>query len=197
MMLRDADGSEIARIIKNLVDVCTLQQLDIDSLPYFDIEYLFLQIRSKSLGETVDVNVNCKCGNKIKTSYNIDDLIVDKKENHTNIIKLNDTTGIEMKYPSIDFAIKLFEEEDNIQIIDDLIISCIDSIYDKNNCWQASDLSRKDIQEFLDNLQEHHFKLIENFFATSPQVIQEIKAKCNRCSADLDVKLKGLYNFFV
>lgn len=197
MMLKNADGPEIARIIKNLVNACTFGKLDVENMPYFDIEYLFLQIRSKSIGEIVDVSINCKCGNKVKTSYNIEDLKVDQTENHTNQIKITPTTGLMMKYPSIEHAIKLFEESDDVDVMDDLIISSIESIYDKENVWYTKDLSKEEIKEFIDNLQKHHFDMIENFFVSSPQIVQEIKATCNQCESDLDVKLKGLYNFFV
>lgn len=196
MTLKNADANEVARIIKELIRVCTFDKLNVNELPYFDIEFLFLQIRAKSIGEIVDVNVNCECGNKIKTNYNIDELTIETHDNHTSNIQLDDSCGLIMKYPSIDKAISIFETEDP-KIVDDLIISSIDSIYDKDNYWEAKNLEKEDVQKFIDNLQKKHFDAIEQFFITSPQVVQKIKAKCDKCQTEIEARLKGLYNFFV
>lgn len=198
MTLKNASGAEIARIITQLVDSCTFNALDINNIPYFDIEYLFLQIRAKSIGEVVDVKVKCKnCDNKINTSYNIDDLKVIKKDNHTNKIELSPTTGIIMKYPNIEYAIKLFDSEDTNNVISDLIVSSIEAIYDKDNYWTSDILDKTEINEFIDNLQKPDFDKIENFFVSSPKIVQEIEGKCDKCESDIKVKLEGLYNFFV
>lgn len=194
--MKNADANEISRIIQDLVQVCVIDEINAKNLPYFDIEYLFLQIRAKSIGEVVDVNVNCKCGNQIKTSYSIDDLIVEKSDKHTSKIQLDANCGLIMKYPNINDAIRLFED-DNPAIVDDLIINSIEAIYDGENYWSSKDLEREKIQEFLDNLQKKHFDMIEQFFITSPQILQVIKVKCDKCDTDIEARLKGLYNFFV
>ncbi len=198
MTLKNADGSEIARTVKDLVDACTFNKLDMKKISYFDIEYLFLQIRAKSIGETVDVNLKCgNCKTKVSTSYNIDDVKVIKNETHTNKIQLTSTTGIIMKYPSIEGAISLFNNQDDTEELDSLIISSIEAIYDKDNYWTSDSIEADDLKDFLNNLQKKHFDMIENFFVSSPKIVQEIDANCNSCGSDIKVKLEGLYNFFV
>ncbi len=196
MTLKNADANEVARIIKELVNVCTFGKLNVEELAYFDVEYLFLQIRAKSIGEIVDVNVNCECGNKVKTNYNIENLTIEKHDHHTNKIMLDGSIGLLMKYPNIDKTISVFESEDR-EIIDDLILSSIEAIYDKDNYWDASTLEKEELQSFIDGLQKKHFEAIEQFFLTSPQVVQVIEAKCDQCGNDIKAKLKGLYNFFI
>ncbi len=197
MTLKNADGVEIARIITSLVDACTFNKLDMAKIPYFDIEYLFLQIRSKSIGETVDVKLKCRtCDNQVSTSYNIDDLKVIKNESHTHKIELSATTGIMMKYPSIEKAISLINDQEDENSLNDLIFDSIEAIYDKDNYWTADMIEEEDFKEFINNLQKSHFDMIENFFVSSPKVVQEIEAKCDKCDSDIKVKLEGLYNFF-
>lgn len=197
MTMQKADESEVTRMLKQLIDACTLGKLDVDKLPYFDIEWLFMQIRSKSIGEVVDANVNCKCGNKIKTSYNIEDLQVVQGDNHTNKIDLDGNCGVIMKYPSIDDAIKVFESDSDVESANDIVLSNIESIYTKKDFWDAKDLERQDLQDFVDNLPKEQFDKIENFFKTSPKIVQNINVNCDKCETDIHIKLQGLYNFFV
>ena len=100
MTLKDADYTEINRVIKELIDVCTFKQLDLDDLANFDIEYLFINLRAKSVGETLDLIINCECGNKIEHTANLLDAKVVKNKTHNNKIQLTDTIGIEMRYPT-------------------------------------------------------------------------------------------------
>lgn len=197
MTLKNADGSEIAKTITDLVNVCTFNKLDMEKISYFDIEYLFLQIRSKSIGETVDVRLKCgNCKSEVSATYNIDDVQVVKNDTHVNKIELSPTTGIIMKYPSIDKAISLFNNEGD-DSLDSLIVSSIEAIYDKDNYWTIDMLEPEDIKEFLNDLTKKHFDMIENFFVSSPKIVQNIETKCDKCDTDIKVKLEGLYNFFI
>lgn len=197
MTVQNADSLEITRIIKDLVDVCTFNKLKVNELPYFDVEYLFLQIRSKSIGENVDVNITCKnCDHKNKTSYNIDNLKIETSENHTKTIDLGMGYGLVMKYPSIDEAIDIFEK-DTQDLVDNLIVSNIVTIFNETEVWDTKDLEREQVLDFVGNLQKSQYEKIEEFFTTSPQITQVIETKCTNCESEIVVKLKGLYNFFV
>lgn len=196
MTLTDADDSETARVVKELVRVCTFEKVDPDKLAHFDIEYIFMMLRSKSIGEMVDVIVTCDCGNKIDTSFSIEDLEIEKNPEHTNKIKINDTVGMEMNYPSFDNVIEIYESEDTNRIVD-LICKCIKSIYDNENYWDSKDLSKEELQEFLLSLTRKQLESIEEFFITAPKVVQKINATCPVCGKGNHSRLEGLRNFFV
>lgn len=196
MSLKGSDIKETARVVKELVDVCTFKTLDIDKLAYFDVEYLFMIIRSKSIGEIVDVNVNCDCGNKIPSSYNIDQIIIENKDNQSNEIILDKDFSITMRYPSIDETFSIF---DNVEIdsIENMILSCLQTISYNGKVWDCRTYSKEELLNFIDSLSTMQFKRIDDFFKNSPQIVQNVKAECNNCGNKLDINIKGLYNFFL
>ena len=158
LTMSEAENNEVARIIRELVDVCTFKQLNVDELPHFDIEYIFMFLRAKSIGESVDVIVNCECGEKIETSFNIEELKVDKPEGHSNKIMINDTVGVEMKYPNIDDVVGIFASDDNQKVID-LIITSIKAVYDADNYWETKDQTKQELEEFVYSLTKEQFDL--------------------------------------
>ena len=141
LTMSEAEDNEVSRIIRELVDVCTFKELKIKDLPHFDIEYIFMNLRAKSIGEVVDVVVNCECGTKIETNFNIEDLKVEVAEGHSNKIMINSEIGIEMKYPNIDEVVGVFASNDNQKIFE-LIINCIKAVYDQSEYWDAKDQTR-------------------------------------------------------
>lgn len=196
LTMEKADTAEIARIIKELVHVCTFENLKIDNLPHFDIEYIFLQLRARSIGETVDVILNCDCGNKIDVSFNLDQVKVEKIPSHNNKIQLTDDYGVEMNYPSLEEVLDIFQSNDPDKVIS-LIIKNIKSVYSKDNYWETDDQSQDDIKEFVESLTKQQFELIEEFFVTSPKIVQTIEADCDQCGKHNISRLEGLANFFV
>ena len=196
LTLTEADDKEVSRIIRDLVDVCTFQKLNVKELPHFDIEYIFLKLRSKSIGETVEVVVNCECGNKIETSFSLEQVSIEKDPNHTNKILLTPDIGIEFSYPNIDDVISIFSKKDNLQIFN-LIMNNVKGIYDSTNYWEAKDQTRADIEAFIYSLTKEQFDKIEQFFQTSPKVVQVIETDCNQCGKHNVSRLEGLQNFFV
>jgi hypothetical protein len=168
LTMSEADNNEVARIIRELVDVCTFNALKIKDLPHFDIEYIFMHLRAKSISETVEVVVNCECGEKIDTSFNIDELKVVKPEGHSNKIMINNEIGIELKYPNIDDVVDVFATKDNQKVID-LIIRSIKAIYNQEEYWEASDQSKEELEEFVYSLTKEQFDKLEQFFVTSPK----------------------------
>jgi len=196
LTMSEAENEEVARIIRELVDVCTFKQLKVDELPHFDIEYIFMFLRAKSIGESVDVIVNCECGEKIETSFNIEDLKVNKPEGHSNKIMINDTVGVEMRYPNIDDVVGIFQSNDNQKVIE-LIMSSIKGIYDSDNYWETKDQTKSEIEEFVYSLTKEQFDKLEKFFVTSPKIVQNIECDCPKCGKHNVSKLEGLQNFFV
>ena len=196
LTMSEADNDEVARIIRELVDVCTFKKLNIKELPHFDIEYVFLYLRAKSISETVEVVVNCECGEKINTSFNIEDVKVVKPENHSNKIMINDEIGIELKYPNIDDVVDIFATTDNQKVID-LVIKSIQGIYNQDDYWEAVDQTKEELEEFVYSLTKEQFSKLEQFFVTSPKIVQTIECDCPKCGKHNVSKLEGLQNFFV
>jgi hypothetical protein len=196
LTMSEAEDNEVSRIIRELVDVCTFKELKIKDLPHFDIEYIFMNLRAKSIGEIVDVVVNCECGTKIETNFNIEDLKVEVADGHSNKIMINNEVGIEMKYPNIDEVVGVFASEDNQKILD-LIINCVKAIYDQSEYWDAKDQTRAELEEFIYSLTKEQFDKIEKFFTTAPKIVQVIETDCPDCKKHNTSRLEGLQNFFV
>lgn len=196
LTMSEAENEEVSRIIRELVDVCTFNKLKVDDLPHFDIEYVFMNLRAKSIGEMVDVNINCECGNKIETQFNIEEVKVEKQIEHSNKIMLTDSVGVEMRYPTIDEVIEVFATNDNKKVVD-LIIKSIKTIFTADDVWDAKDQTREELEEFIFSLTKIQFEQLEKFFVTAPKVVQVIEADCNKCGKHNSVRLEGLQNFFV
>ena len=196
LTMSEAEDNEVSRIIRELVDVCTFKELKIKDLPHFDIEYIFMNLRAKSIGEVVDVVVNCECGTKIETNFNIEDLKVEVAEGHSNKIMINDDVGIEMKYPNIDEVVGVFASNDSQKIFE-LIINCIKAVYDQNEYWDAKDQTRAELEEFIYSLTKEQFDNVEKFFVTAPKIVQIIETDCPDCKKHNTSRLEGLQNFFV
>tara|TARA_R110000868_G_scaffold12505_2_gene59733 strand:- start:78 stop:773 length:696 start_codon:yes stop_codon:yes gene_type:complete len=196
LTMSEAETEEVSRIIRELVDVCTFKKLDVNELPHFDVEYIFMFLRAKSIGETVDVLVNCECGEKIDTTFNIEDLEVVYGSGHSNKIMINDEVGVELRYPKLDDVVSIFATNDNQKVID-LIIKCIKGIFDTQDYWSAEDQTKEEIEEFVYSLTKEQFDKVEKFFVTSPKIVQTIECDCPKCGKHNVSKLEGLQNFFV
>lgn len=196
LAMYNADDSEVARIVKELIDVCTFNALQISSLPHFDIEYIFMNLRAKSIGESVEVILNCTCGNKIDTKFNIDNLKIEKKDGHTNKIMITDDVGVEMNYPRFENVLEVYNSEDTSKVID-LVTKCIRGVFSKDEYWDAKDQPEQEIKDFVFSLTKEQFTKIEEFFVTAPKIVQEVEADCDKCGKHNVTKLEGLSNFFV
>ena len=166
--LESEDNKQITTAIKAVLKACILTKgIKVDTLPTFDIEYLFLNIRGKSVGEELEVNVYCPDDDETQVAVNInlDDIQVQKTEDHTNKIKIDDSVMMEMRYPSLEQFIKNnfdFKEGNQMEQSFDLIASCIGKIYTEDEVWSTADCSKKEVKEFLDSMNSNQFKDIEN-----------------------------------
>jgi len=171
-------------------------------LPTFDIEYLFLNIRGKSVGEVIEVNLICPDDGitEVKKNIPIDDIKIQRTDGHTNQLKLDDNIMMEMKYPSLEQFIKNnFDFSEGANQMDqsfELIGTCIDKIYTEEEVWTASDCTKKELTEFLESMNSSQFKDIENFFETMPKLSHTIKVKNPNTEKESDVVLEGLASFF-
>jgi hypothetical protein len=200
--LETEDVKQITNAIKTVIKNCILtKDIKVETLPTFDIEFLFLNIRGKSVGEQVDVNIICPDDNEtnISVSINLDDIKVQKNEEHTNKIKIDPKIMMEMKYPSLEQFIKNNFDVNNQNAMDqsfDLIASCIDKIYTEDEVWSTSDVTKKEVTEFLESMNSFQFKDIEKFFETMPKLSHKIQIKNPKTEVESEVILEGLASFF-
>lgn len=192
----EAESDQIAKVIEDLVDVCTFNKLDMNRIAHFDIEYLFLQIRSKSISEVAELTISCDCGAKIPHNLNLEDIKVEKIKEHNRKIFLNETVGVEMRYPRFDEIVDIVENMSSERVVD-LARRCILGVFTENDYVDASSTPREELDEFINSLTKKQFDKIENFFLTMPKVVQEIDVKCPECSSMNNVRLEGIQNFFV
>ena len=200
--LESEDTKQITTAIKNVIKSCIQTRgVKVESLPTFDIEYLFLNIRGKSVGEVVEVNLVCPDDNEttVKAEINLDDIQVEKTEGHTNKIKIDNEIMMEMKYPSLDEFIKNNFDMSGGSDMDqsfELIVSCIDKIYTADEVWTAADCTKKEIREFLEQMNSSQFKEIENFYTTMPKLSHTLEITNPKTKVTSEVVLEGLASFF-
>jgi len=200
--LESEDTKQITTAIKTVIKNCILtKNIKVETLPTFDIEYLFLNIRAKSVGEEIEVNVICPDDEEttVTVKIDLDAIKVQKNENHTNKIKLDDSIMMEMKYPSLDQFIKNnfdFKKTNAMEQSFDLIASCIDKIYTEEEVWSAGDVTKKELMEFLEQMNSTQFKEIETFFETMPKLSHTIQVINPKTEIENEVILEGLSSFF-
>ena len=203
MALESEDVKQITSAVVEILNGCILTKgTKIEKMSTIDIEYLFLNVRSKSVGETIDVNIICPDDNKTSVQMNIDlDTIKIKKDRtHKDTIKIDDSLSMKMRYPSMDqFIESNFDtstQGDDIKTTLDMIVSCIDTIYSEEESWIGADSSKKELQEFIEQLNSKQFKAIENFFTTMPKLSHKVKVKNPNTGVESEVLLEGLAAFF-
>jgi hypothetical protein len=200
--LESEDIKQITTAIKTVIKNCIFtKNIKVESLPTFDIEYLFLNIRGKSVGEELEVNIICPDDEttQVPVKINLDDIKVQKNESHTNRIKLDDSIMMEMKYPSLDQFIKNnfdFSDKNAMDQSFELIASCIDKIFTEEEAWTTSDVTKKEMNDFLESMNSSQFKDIEKFFETMPKLSHKIKVKNPVTEVESEVVLEGLASFF-
>ena len=200
--LESEDNKQITNAIKAVLKSCIQTRgVKVEHLPTFDIEYLFLNIRGKSVGEELEVNVICPDDEEtqVKTTINLDDIQIEKDEKHTKQIKLDDNLMMEMKYPSWEQFIKNnfdFDEKNQMDQSFELIATCIDKIYNQDEVWATADCTKKEVNDFLESMNSSQFKEIETFFETMPKLSHTIKVTNPKTKVESDVVLEGLASFF-
>lgn len=200
--LESEDTKQITDAVKTVLKNCIQTKgVKVESLPTFDIEYLFLNIRAKSVGEEIEVNVICPDDGEteVPVTINVDDIKVTKNENHTRQIKVDENIMMELKYPSLEQFIKNnfdLSAENNVDQSFDLIVSCIDKIYTEEEVWSSGDVTKKELMDFLDQMNKSQFEQIETFFDTMPKLTHTITVTNPNTKKESEVVLEGLASFF-
>ena len=202
LAMESQDPKQIARAVKDVISKCILSKgIKVERLSTFDIEYLFLNIRGKSVGEQIEVMVTCPDDKKtqVPMSINIDTIKVKTDDTHSTDIKLDDIYTLRMKYPSLDEFIKSnFNFDSNMNVDDtfDLIASCIDQVYSDEESWSHQECTKKELTEFVDQLNSSQFKEVEKFFETMPKLSHTVNVTNPNTKVESEIVLEGLQNFF-
>ena len=201
LALESEDTKDISNAIKAVLKNCIQTKgIRVESLPTFDIEYLFLNIRGKSVGEQIEVNLIAPDDGvtSVGVEINIDEIKVQKNPEHDKKIKLDENLMMEMKYPSLDQFVKTnFDiSESNMDQSFDLIASCVDKIYNEEEVWSTEDVTKKELIDFLEQMNSMQFKQIEKFFQTMPKLSHEITFTNPKTNVESTVVLEGLSSFF-
>ena len=200
LALEGGNLQDITRAIKDVLKNCILTRgIKVDKLPTFDIEYLFLHIRSKSVGESVDIIVTCPDDKvtEVRTKIYIDEIEVKKDPDHTTDIKIDDTYTLRMKYPSLDqFVSENFDFKGDTDDSFALVASCIDMVYSEDEAWSASDCTKKELITFIEQFNSTQFREIEKFFDTMPKLAHTVEVENPNTDKKSEVVLEGLSSFF-
>ena len=203
LAMESQDTKQIANAVKNVITHCILTKgIKVDKLSTFDIEYLFLNIRGKSVGEDIEVMVTCPDDGKtqVPTLINIDSIKVQRSDDHETDIKLDDTYTLRMKYPSLNEFIKSNfaggVDDMNVDDTFDLIASCIEQVYSEEESWSSADCTKKELKDFLEQLDSKQFKNIEKFFETMPKLSHAVTVINPNTKKENKIVLEGLQNFF-
>jgi hypothetical protein len=186
--------------LKEVIKSCAMSDLDVDSLASFDIEYLFIQLRAKSVEEFSELTFSClECKDpdaKMKIKIDLTEIQVKFDKNHKQDIRLSDAIGVKMKYPTFDIFDKLSSMTGSIEDSFEVMKECIEFVYDEKNVYNIKDFSNEEIMDFLNSLNLEQFNKIQEFFTTMPVLEKEIEFKCPKCGFQHSHKLKGISSFF-
>ena len=203
MALESEDSKQITNAIKDVLTDCILSRgIKIEKLATFDIEYLFLNVRAKSVGETVEVNITCPDDNEtqVQVEIDIDSIKVQKSDTHSDIIQLDNDLSLQMNYPSLNQFIEtnfeVGEEKSEVEQSLNVIMSCIKQVYSNDEAWDASDCSKKELRDFVEQMNSKQFKQVEDFFNTMPKLAHTLKVTNPNTKVKSDVTIEGLASFF-
>ena len=198
------DPKEIVNSMRQIINNCCVEDLEVDNLPLFDVEYIFLQLRAKSVGEISNLTFKCKnvvenvpCNSVVQIPIDLSKIKVHRDKNHSNKIKLSKDLGIIMKYPRIELLSDIDGiTENNMNEIIHIISQCIDNIYDADTVYNSKDHTTEELEEFLLGMTQDQFEKIQLFFETMPKLKEEVAFKCDKCGLEDSIDLEGLQSFF-
>lgn len=202
MATQSDDEKETVNTIRQVIKNCLIEELNVDTLPAFDLEYLFLNIRSKSVNEVVEVRYRCNnivdektCNNLEKFDINLSEVKPTISPDHSKQIMFNDNLGMMMKYPTFEMLYEINGKTEE-EIVFEILPKCIDYIFDSDKKYPIKDTPVEELNEFLDNLQQKDMEKIQKFFSTIPRLKTEVKFQCKKCKYEEDITVEGLQSFF-
>ncbi len=205
MMAMEADDKDtIERNIKQVLNNCTLtENINIETLPVIDVEYYFINLRARSVGEIVENKYVCtnevngtQCGNKMEAKFNLLEIKVDIDPNAKNVIKINDKISIKLKYPEFSLVDKLKEKNSAVDIAFEVVVDSIEYIYDGEQYYHAHETPKEELMQFIESLNQDQFSKLEEFFNNLPKMNRKIEMKCSKCGFDHTFNMEGLESFF-
>ena len=198
--LESGENKDIVQAVKTIVDECTFNKLKLGKMPMFDVEYIFLQIRAKSVGEISDLNLLCPDDGKTYAKVEVDltEVLVQVDEEHNSKIELTDEMGMIMTYPNIDSTMDVGITDINASNMLDVISTCIEQIYDKGGeeVHMAVDSTKKELTEFIEQLNTEQFRKVQKFFDTMPKLSYTVEIENPKTKVKSEVTLNGLNDFF-
>jgi hypothetical protein len=205
MMAMEADDKDtIEKNIKQVIHNCTLtENIDIDSLPILDVEYYFINLRARSVGEIVESRYRCEnivddkiCNNLMDTKINLLEIKINKKENVDDIIQLTDRVSIKFNYPKFSIVGRANRFDSATDMAFDMIVESIDYIFDGEQYYYAKETDPAELVEFIENLNREQFEKIEEFFDNLPTLDKQIEMTCKKCGFNHNIVVEGLESFF-
>ena len=198
--LESESQKQISNAVKTVIKNCIKTKgIKVEKLPAFDIEYLFLNILGKSVGEDIEVGLICPDDGEttVTVNINVEDIEVQREKGHDTQIKLNDELMIEMRYPSLtQFVKENFDTESEADRSFDLIATCIDKVYTEEEVWETANCTKKELMDFVEGMNSTQFKKIEDFFTSMPKLSHTVKIKNPNTGVESEVVLEGLASFF-
>jgi hypothetical protein len=197
MAIESKTEKEMYGSIKQTINNCVQGGIDVDELPLFDLEYIYLKIRSKSIGEKTKANFYCtECKETNQHYVDFEAVVVDKSRSLPPKIEINDSMGIMMKYPNMDVSLKMAVEAPTTQEMFDFVISCINYVYDKDNIMKAEDYSKKELSDFVESLGNETFEKMVDFIDRMPNLNYKGGFKCKKCGHDNKIEITESADFF-
>ena len=196
MASESKDDKQIVEAVKNIIKSCTFDKVDVDNIPMFDLEYIFIKLRAKSVGETAKVTVTCPDDEKTKAiiEVNLDKLDMTVKEDHTNVINITNDISLNLSYPKID-DFKGFDKEQNSTTFFELIKKCIESVTEGETIHKRIDFTDKELDEFIDSLNGEQLQKVMKFFETMPRLRHVVEVENPKTKVKSEIVIEGLANF--
>lgn len=206
MASQSNDNNEVINSIKQVLSNCIMDDINIELIPAFDLEHLFIQLRARSVSEIVQLRYTCNnivkneqeedkiCGGIVKIDVNLLEIKPTINPNHSNNIKITENLGIVMNYPNFNILNKL-NNKDELEMLD-IIVDCIDYIYDKDQLYYSKDTDRKEMVTFIEDMQQSDLVKIQNFFETMPKITKDLDFHCPKCNYTETMNIEGIQNFF-
>jgi len=208
MALENDNQKEQIEAVKNVVQNCTFFKIDVSELPMIDLEWIFLNLRIKSKGETTELAYKCKgtdttkdnkkCDHINKVTIDLTKIKVEEDSRHNQIIMISGDIGMKMKYPNLHMIDDLDDvNESDIRQNMDMLINSVESIFEGESVHMAKDIDKQDIENFIDSMTDEQFEKVKMFFDTMPKLKTVAHIDCKECGAKEDIPLEGIRNFFV
>jgi len=209
LMANESDDIQaIVESTKQVLSNCVLDEINIDTLPVFDIENIFLNIRARSIGEIVNLRYKCnnyikeendethKCNNVVEIDLNVLEIEPTINEKNISKIEITEKMGFVMKYPSLEM-LRNYTSTNEVDAILDLTVGCIDYIYDEENIYYSKDSTKEELVEFVESLMSKDLEKIKNFFDTMPKMKKDVQFECKKCGHKEVIEIEGIESFFV